>query len=168
MKTRIRLVVLMLLTISLQSCGVYSFTGGIIPPEAKTVSVLYFKNNAPIVNPTLSQSLTDVVKDKFSSQTNLSLIPKNGDLHFEGEITNYSVQPVAIQSNDQAALNRLTITITVRFTNKFDETKNFESVFSRYEDYPSSQSLNTVQDGLMETINKALADDIFNKAVVNW
>jgi hypothetical protein len=168
MKTRIGFFVFLISFFSLQSCGVYSFTGGIIPPEAKTVSVLYFKNNAPIVSPTLSQSLTDIVKDKFSSQTNLSLVPKNGDLHFEGEITNYSVQPVAIQSNDQAALNRLTITINVRFTNKFDETKNFESNFSRYAEYPSTQSLNTVQDALMETINKELADDIFNKAVVNW
>jgi hypothetical protein len=152
----------------LQSCWFYSFTGASIPPQAKTISIQYFANNAPIVNPTLSQNLTNVVKDKFASQTNLSLIPRNGDLQIEGEITNYSVQPMAIQGNDQAALNRLTITVNVRFTNKFAEAQNFETNFSRFEDYPSTKSLSSVQDELIETINKALSEDIFNRSVANW
>lgn len=168
MKRSIPILFFLLLAAMLSSCGFYSFTGASIPPEAKTISIAYFPNNAPIVQPSLSQNLTDVIKDKFSSQTSLSLVPKNGDLHIEGEITNYVVLPVAIQSNDQAALNRLTITVSVRFTNKFNETANFETTFSRYEDYPSTQSLNSVQEALIESINKALADDIFNKSVVNW
>ncbi len=164
----VRILLFLMLAAIMQSCWFYSFTGASIPPEAKTISITYFPNNAPIVQSSLSQNLTDVIKDKFSSQTSLSLIPKNGDLHIEGEITNYVVTPVAIQSNDQAALNRLTITISVRFTNKYNESANFETTFSRYEDYPSTQSLNSVQDALIESINKALADDIFNKSVVNW
>ncbi len=167
-RNKIILIVVTVICLSVQSCGIYSFTGASIPPQAKTISIQYFANNAPIVNPTLSQSLTNVIKDKFTSQTNLSLIPRNGDLQFEGEITNYSVMPMAIQGNDQAALNRLTITVNVRFTNKFTESQNFETSFSRFEDYASSKSLNSVQDDLIETISKALADDIFNRSVANW
>ena len=146
----------------------YSFTGASIPVQARTLSVDYFTNQAPLVVPTLSQTLTDALRDRFTSQTSLEIINRGGDLAVEGEITGYSTQPVAIQGNEQAALNRLTITVRVRFVNKFDEKQNFEQNFSRFEDYPFNANLNSVQDGLIQQIVDALVDDIFNKAVVNW
>ncbi|MGC8866232.1 MAG: LptE family protein [Bacteroidales bacterium] len=146
----------------------YSFTGASIPIQAKTISVEYFSNQAPIVVPSLSQVLTDALRDRFTSQTPLNLVPRDGDLHIEGIITGYSTQPVAIQGNEQAALNRLTVTVRVKFTNKYDEKANFEQTFSRFEDYPFTASLNSVQDALIQQIVDALVDDIFNKAVVNW
>ena len=152
----------------MQGCGVYSFTGASIPPDAKTISILTFPNNAPLVQPSLSQELTNAIRDKFSSQTNLMIVNSDGDLHIEGEITGYSTQPQAIQGDETAALNRLTITVKVIFENRLDESKNYESTFSRFADYPSSQNLSAVEEGLIRDINEALVDDIFNKAVVNW
>lgn len=149
-------------------CGVYSFTGASIPPEAKTITVVYFVNNAPFVEPSLSQSLTDVLRDKFQSQTSLVFVKDGGDLQLEGSITDYSTRPVAIQGNETAALNRLSISVKVRFTNLIDPTKDFETTFTRFEDYPSSEELSDVQDQLISEIDDALVDDIFNKAVVNW
>lgn len=146
----------------------YSFTGASIPVQAKTISIEYFPNQAPIVVSSLSQVLTEALRDRFTAQTPLNLVPGNGDLHIEGYITGYSTQPVAIQGNEQAALNRLTVTVKVKFTNKFDEKANFEQTFSRFEDYPFTANLNAVQDGLIQQIVDALVDDIFNKAVVNW
>lgn len=151
-----------------QSCGVYSFTGASIPAEAKTVSVQYFQNNAILVNPTLSSELTTALRDRFMNQTNLNMISQNGDLSFEGEISDYSTSPTAITSDQTAALNRLTISVNVRFFNKFDESKNFETRFTAYEDYPSEQDFDAVQNSLITTIVELLVDDIFNKAVVNW
>jgi len=153
----------------LSSCKVnYSFSGASVSPDVKTVSIQTFKNNATLAPPTLSQSLTETVKDIFTSQTNLGIISQSGDLNFEGAITNYLTSPVAIQSNDQAALNRLAITVIVKFTNSKDEKQNFETTFSRYADYSSSQSLTAVQESLIEEINKQLVQDIFNKAMINW
>jgi hypothetical protein len=149
-------------------CGVYSFTGASIPPEAKTVSVLYFPNNAMLVEPLLSSTVTSALRDKFSNQTNLQMVAQQGDLAFEGEITDYKTTPVAIQSDQTAALNRLTITVNVRFFNKFDESKGFETKFTQYKDYPSEQDLNAVKDGLITEIVEMLVDDVFNKSVVNW
>ncbi len=146
----------------------YSFTGGNVDPKIKTVSVIYFPNVASIVQPTLSQSLTEALRDKFSSQTKLTLVSKDGDLNIEGSITGYATTPVAIQGNETAALNRLTITISVKFTNKIDEKMNFEQTFSRYEDYHSNLSLASVELSLIKDIDDQLVDDIFNKAVVNW
>jgi len=152
----------------ISGCGVYSFTGASIPAEAKTISIQHFPNNASMVEPTLSQAFTDALRDKFVSQTNLTLIQKGGDLMIDGAIVAYTVKPVAIQSDQTAALNRLTITVNVRFTNIYDESKDFETSFTRYEDYPSDKDLAIVQQDLIVLINEMLVDDIFNQAVVNW
>ncbi|HSH65372.1 MAG TPA: LptE family protein [Bacteroidia bacterium] len=146
----------------------YSLNGASIPPEAKTVSVTFFQNLASMAPPTLSQSFTEALRTKLSSQSRLALISRNGDLAFEGSITGYSTMPVAIQSSDQAAQNRLTITINVKYTCSFDEKKNFEQSFSRFADYPSNQNLTAVESKLIETINDQLTQDVFNKALNNW
>ena len=149
-------------------CGVYSFSGASIPAEAKTVSVAYFPNHAQLVNPLLSNDLTNTLRDAMTNQTTLDMVESGGDLTFEGEITDYKTTPVAITSGQTAAMNRLSITVKVRFSNRFDETKDFEQSFSHYEDYPSDQDLNAVQESLTATIIEALVEDIFNKALVNW
>ena len=158
-----------LLILLLHGCKVnYSFTGASIAPEVKTVSVQYFPNYAPLVQPTLSQVFTESLKDKFLSETNLVLVEGDGDMNFEGAITGYAISPIAIQGNETAALNRLTITIKVKFTNTKNEKQNFDTAFSRYEDYESSLDLSSVEEGLIKQINDQLVELIFNKAVVNW
>ncbi len=147
----------------------YSFTGASIPPEVKTINIKYFPNNASLVEPTLSQTLTDGLRDKFSSETSLALVNDAGDLLMEGAIVGYRTTPVSIQGDDQAALNRLTITVEVTYINTFDENMSFEnSKFERYADYSSSQNLSEVQESLVAEITEMLIVDIFNKAVINW
>lgn len=149
-------------------CGVYSFTGASIPPEAKTISVTFIENKADLVEPSLSQSFTESLRDRFTTQTTLYLVDADGDLQIEGEIRKYEVEPVAIQGDETAALNRLSITVFIKFVNTFDDQMNFETSFTRFEDYPSNQDISQVKDALIAAINEQLVDDIFNKAVVNW
>ena len=168
MKTRAIVAVLMLtLAWICHGCGIYSFSGASIPAEAKTISVDYFPNHAQLVNPLLSDNLTTALRGAMTSQTTLDLVESGGDLAFEGEIIDYKTSPVAI-TGQTAAMNRLTITVTVRFSNRIDDSKDFEQSFSRYEDYPSDQDLNSVQESLTATIVDQLVEDIFNKALVNW
>ena len=160
---------LMALLLLLTGCRMsVSLTGGTVDPRAKTVAITTFQNNASLVNPTLSQSFTTALKDKIQGQTPLTIVATNGDYELEGEIVNYNVSPVAIQGNETAAMNRLTISVRVRFTNSFDDTQNFDQTFSRYADYSSTQNLSSVEATLVSEINDALTDDIFNKAFVNW
>ena len=120
---------------ALTGCKVtYSLSGASIPANAKTVSIPYFPNNATLVSPTLSSTLTDELQTRFTNQTKLELVPENGDLAFEGEITSYTVQPVAVTSNDMAAMNRLTITVKVKFTNRIDPTFDFNRSFSAFQE----------------------------------
>jgi len=168
MKVAKQFVIIIFLITLVTSCGIYSFTGASIPPEVKTISIQHFSNQATLVQPTLAQTLTDGLKDRFMAQTTLNIVNVNGDMDIEGTIINYMTAPVAIQSDDRAALNRLTITIRIKFTNTYDEKQSFETNFSRYEDYDSRLSLPAVEESLIKNISEALIDDIFNKTVVNW
>jgi hypothetical protein len=146
----------------------YSLNGATIPIEAKTISVSFFTNQTTLGSPSISQKFTEKLRDVVSTQTNLSLMKQNGDLQFDGSITDYNVAPIAIQSNDQAATNRLTITVSVKYSNKFDESKNFEQNFSRFSDYPANTAISAQEDALLTEINRQLTEDIFNKAFNNW
>ena len=161
-------IAVLLSIIFFESCGVYSFTGASIAPDIKTISIKYFPNRSSLIQPTLSQAFTEKLKEKFIAQTNLRLINENADLKIEGYISDYRTQPVAIQGTQTAALNRLTISINVKFTNTKDDKQNYETVFSRYADYDAQKSLSEVEQALIEDINKQLVDDIFNKSVSNW
>jgi len=156
------------LSVLVVSCGVYSFTGASIPNEAKTISVQYISNKAAVVQPSLSQVITDGLIDAFTGQTNLEITENEGDLSFSGYITKYQIKPMAIKANETASQNRLTIAIKIKYNNSFDDKQNFESTFSRYRDYASSENIVDVEDGLIEEISQELIEDVFNKAFVNW
>jgi hypothetical protein len=160
------ILIIVVLPLFLVSC--YSFSGASIAPEVKTIAISYFPNRAPNVQPTLSSVFTEGLKDRFVTQTNLELVNRNGDLTFEGAITGYQVSAQAYQGNETAALNRLTITINVSFVNRLQPEMNFESSFSRYADFESTQSLAAVESALIEEIVAQLTEDVFNKALVNW
>ena len=146
----------------------YSMTGASIAPDVKTIAIKYFTKTAALGPSSLSQSFTEKLKDKFLTQSKLSIVNGIADLTFEGSIISYTVTPQAIQANETAALNRLSITVNVKFTNLKDEKQNFETVFTHYADYLSSQNINSVEDQLISSINDQLVDDIFNRAMINW
>lgn len=148
--------------------GGYSFTGASIPPEAKTISVATFPNYAATVNPQLSQKLTDDLIQMFSSQTTLDVTNDDGDLQLSGEITGYDTRASALSASDEVSMNRLTITVKVKFVNTKDPDADFEQSFSRYRDYAAAQDFSSVESTLMGEIVTELCEDIFNKAVVNW
>ena len=150
------------------SCGVYSFTGASVPAGAKTMSIQYFPNKAKIVEPILSTAFTNALRDRFTSQTNLQMVEKNGDIAIEGEIVSYTTTPEAILSNQTAALNRLSITVNVRFTSRLEPSKDFETRFTQYVDYSSTENFSTIKNTLIKKIVDDLTDNIFNKAMVNW
>ena len=158
----------LLISLFVSSCGIYSFTGASIPINAKTVSVSNFITSTTNSPARLNQTITEGLKDLFLSQTNLILTDGEGDLNFSGEITKYQISPIAIQANETAEKNRLTIKIKVKYENNFDEKQNFETTFSRYSDFNSSDNLTEIENILIEKISSEIIEDVFNKAFVNW
>lgn len=158
-----------LFAFGLNACKItYSFSGASIHPDIKTISVQYFQNRANLVQPGLSQYITDELQDKCRAQTNLEFINDIGDVNFEGEIIDYQTRPLTVSGDAQAAMNRFTISVRVKFTNTVEPDYNFEQTFSRYADYDSSLELSAVETELSEDIIEELIEDIFNKAFVNW
>jgi hypothetical protein len=152
----------------LTGCGFYSHTGASVPPNAKTFSVEYINNVASIVMPSLSQVLTEKLKLRFINETTLKLTQQDGDVRFSGKILNYTTSPVAVQGNQQNAVNRLTVTIEITYQNTKDETKDFTQQFSNFVDYPASENFSAVEIDLVNKVTDILVQDVFNKAFINW
>ncbi len=149
-------------------CGVYSFTGISLSPEIKSIAIANFYNNAGNGPANLSQTLTEELRDYYQNNSPLSITSPDGDLLVSGTIMGYDVTPVAPSGDAQASLNRLSIRVQVKFVNNFDETKNFESQFSHYADFPQEQTLSQVEAGLIEVIFERIVYDVFNKTVADW
>ena len=166
-----RIVLPLALLVIAGGCGVkikYSFTGASIPVEAKTISVATFQNRASLVQPGLNQTVTDALIDMCRAQTNLNIVSSGGDLSFEGDITDYKTQPLTVSGDEQAAMNRFSITVRVKYVNIFNPDNSFDQSFTRYQDYNSALDLSAVEASLTEEIVKMLTEDIFNRAFVNW
>jgi hypothetical protein len=162
-------IITLLLTGITNSCRIsYSFTGANISPAVKTFSVYYFPNRSRLINPTLSQSFTEALREKLQRQTPLNELAEDGDLIFEGQITGYEVRPMSIQKEDMAALNRLTVSVRVKYTNNIDPDQSIEQTFSAFEDFDAASSLSAVEDGLVPEIITKLTEDIFNATLANW
>lgn len=162
---------MVLVLLSVQGCGIkYGFTGGSIPEGMKTYTVEFFENTAPIVNPTLSQTFTEALKERIRSQSSLSQVTNDGDAIFEGRITGYSIAPAAVEAGtNRAALTRLSITINVKYTNNVKPEDNFEQPFTRFKDFSSAGgSIPAQEQALIQDINKMLTEDIYNQAFANW
>lgn len=168
MKKKLKIYSFVLLLLVLASCKIgYSFSGGNVSPDIKTVSVAYFPNRALLVNPNLSQYLTEEIKDKFVSQTSLELVKEDGDWQFSGDIKTYRTSPAAIQG-DLASQTRLTISVEVTFVNTKNSEEDFKKSFSGYTDFPSEKSLDEVEDEAVAEIVEKIIDDIFNNTAGNW
>ncbi len=160
-----------LCAVLLTGCGVaikYSLSGASIPPDAKTFSVAYFPNNATMVSPILSSTMTEALVDIFSRRTRLTQVEEGGDFAFEGEIVNYTSVTASVSSDDFALLNRLTITVKVRFTNAVDEKASWSRTFQAYEDYDSTKLLTEVEGELIPQIVDKIVTDIFQASASNW
>jgi hypothetical protein len=165
---RLTVILLIAVTVFFYGCKVsYSFTGA-STTGLKTFSVVYFQNRAPVVQPGLSQILTDALIDKCKEQTSLKYATTTGDADFTGEISDYSTHPLTVAADAQAATNRFTISVKVKFTNAINPDNSFEQTFSRYKDYNSNLDLSAVEKEYSDDIVEMLVEDIFNQAFVNW
>ena len=146
----------------------YSFSGTSIQPDVKTVVIHYFEYKALKVNPSLSNDLTEAMKDKVRKLTKLEQVDMDGDIELEGSVTGYEVRASAVTADEVAAQNRLTVTVKLKFTNRKYPEEDFEKDFSAYADYDSTNSLDAVEASLCEEIVDKLVEDMFNASVAQW
>lgn len=163
-----RIAIILLGTLLVVSCGIYSFTGTSIQPDVKTITIPFVEYRALRVNPSLAGDLTDALQEKFRKLTRLEQVDQDGDLELVVEVTGYDVKATAITADEMAAQNRLTVSVKITFTNRKYPEDDVSQSFSAYEDYDSTQPLDAVETGLCETIIEKLVEDIFNATVAQW
>ena len=166
------IIILLISTTSILGCGVYNFTGGDVG-TAKTFQVNYFQNYASqnpgsTFEPGMDRDFTLALQDLILNQTSLDLVKSNGDLLYEGEIVEYRISPMSATSQQNAAQNRLSIGVNVRFFNNTKEDVDFEQRFSFFYDYPANSQLASVKDEAHQIIFERITQDIFNKSLADW
>ena len=154
-------------------CGIYSFSGSSVPVGAETVQVNYFENNSggkpgSTIEPGLDRDFTIALQDLIVNQTSLSLVNEGGDLLYEGEITEFSITPMASTAELKAAQNRLTMRVTLNYENKLNEEDNFSKPFSFYYDFPGNLQLYDIKDSALAEIFERITQDIFNETLAKW
>jgi hypothetical protein len=170
MKKQLILFVLFFTTlVSLESCGIYSFTGTNLDCDKyKTVSVAYFPNEAPEVVSGLSEDITTKLQNMLLSQTCLTLVKEDADLIFEGEIMSYTILPTTQTAAATAAENRMTIGVRVRYTDTKDDEQSWEKNYSFYYNFDANALPSSIQREANEEIFGNITKQIFNDSVANW
>lgn len=167
---RLRFTILLPVLFLLNSCVIsYKFNGASIDyAKVHSISIADFPNNAALVYAQLSNILSEGIRDIYSRQTRLTILPKGGDMELEGEITGYTLTPMAISADSYSAETKLTLTIKVRFTNNVAPEESFEKTYSAFQTFDSSRLLSDVQEELCGIMVTEIAESIYNDTVAKW
>lgn len=163
-------IALVFCALCLHGCSIsYKFNGASIDyAKIHSIAISDFPNNASLVYPALSADLTQGIRDIYQRQTRLEVSRKSGDLELEGEITGYTLTPMAISADSYSAETKLTITVKVRFTNNVNPEESFDKTYTAYQTFEASRMLSDVQEELCAQMIKDLAENIYNDTVARW
>ena len=164
---------LIIISLIVISCGIYSFTGSSIPVGVETFQVDYFENTAggkpgSTIEPGLDRDFTIALQDLIVNQTSLNLVNQGGDIIYSGEITDFSVTPMAATAEIKAAQNRLKMSVMVNYENVLNEEDNIRQSFSFYYDFPGNLQVYDIKDAALEEIFQRIIQDIFNETLAKW
>ena len=148
--------------------GCYSLKGYSIDQNVETFYVGNFKVIAANAPATIQQTFGEALKDKVSRESRLKYTDEEPHLEFNGSIQSFNVSPVAPLPGERASVNRLTIQVSVEYTNNLNPKQNWTKTFSHFEDFDATENLNSVQDELITIIFNQILEDIFNQAFNNW
>ena len=138
-----------------------------------TFQVNFFENQAgnrpgSTVEPGLDNDFTNALQDIIMNQTNLNLVSKDGQLIYEGEITEYSVTPMTATSQNTAAQNRLKMSVALRYFNSKNEDDDLKKTYSFFYDFPADLQVYDVIDSAHKEIFDRITQDIFNDTLAKW
>ncbi len=153
----------------LTSCTIaFNFTGGSVDDSLETLSVETFGNEAPLVVPFLALEVTNQIQDRFLSQSRLTLTDGAADVQLSGAVVRYAVTPVAVQGDETASQNRLTIDVRVAFENTQNPSDSWTQNFSSFTDFDANLDLASEEARLIDEVLEQITQDIFTKSIGKW
>lgn len=157
---------LLFLIFTFSSC--YSFKGIVIPDDVSTYFLESVQSNTGEAPVFLTQTIYQAFRDKIRAETKLLYEESNPDIEISSTITAYSITYVAPQPGQNVASNRLTIAITVEYTDNINEKRSWQTTFRRFADYNAAANLLDIQEDLINTITGEIMEDFFTKAFGDW
>ena len=169
-RTFLYIVTTLLIVVITSSCTVsYKFTGASIDyTKVKTISLETFQNRAAYQWGPMAPMFNEALNDVFVQQTKLQQVSRGGDLQLAGEITAYDQYNKSISSDGYSSMVQLKMVVNVRFANNTNHDEDFERQFSASREFDATQSLDSVQEELVDQMIKEIVEAIFNAAVANW
>ncbi len=158
----------LVLIFGLTLAGCYSFKGISIPPDVTTFYVAPVVLRDPAAPADYQVQFAERLRDKVRNESRLKYNESNPDIEFESAVTNFRVVPVAVKPGESAAINRLEVSVEVKYISNKQEKDNWTQTFKHFADFSASENLLNVQTSLLNLINTQLTEDIFNKAFTNW
>lgn len=147
-----------------------SFVDGSMPEEWKAFYLTNLDNktaNTPLSYPLeLSESIRSGIQNNTRLQ--LSSRQEDAEVQIDGSINSYSITPVALQEGDNAAKNRLTVSVNFNFSITKPEEKEMQLTATRFIDYDASTDLGTVENSLLQEVSDQIVQDVINKLLSNW
>lgn len=157
-----------LLVAGLAGCGFYSLTGATIPAHITTIAVPLAEDRSVGAPPGLDQRLTDLLIDRFAGRTRLALVANenDADVVLYAQISRYGSQPVAVTGGEVAALNRITISVDIRYVDRVEDRERLARTFAQNESYSATDLAQEAPTA--ERVLALIADDVFTAATSDW
>ena len=169
---RYKLPFFFLLVLVISSCWPSSIgfrDSGSMPEEWQSFTVEMIENNAANCPLSYGPVLTEILKDGIQNNTRLVLnTDGEGEIVLTGVISAYNVMPIAVQDNDNASQNRLTISVKFDLIVNEPEADKINFSATRFADFESNVNLASVESQLIDDINSQISQDVINKLLSNW
>ena len=153
----------------LAGCGVYSFSGATIPARLQTVAVPLAEDRSTGGPPALDRLLTDALVARFADRSRLALEPDEAeaDAVVRAVIEQFAVAPAAVTSDNQAALNRVSLAVRVVVEDRVEPGELLARTFTASEDYAPAAGLQGEADAAAAALEQ-IARDAFTAATSDW
>lgn len=156
---------ILLLTLMLSSCGMYSFSGSSLPSYLKTIEVPLFENRA--LTQGAAEDLTDELT-KAVARENLKLVATKGDATLKGAVTgyrNHTYDYSGGRDNLNVKNYAVDIIASVEFIDNIKKKNIYKGTVTAKGVYDFNSE--TEEDGRKRAI-KALSEKIMSNSLQGW
>lgn len=150
------------------SCN-YSFKGASPPEGIKTIYIPNIRDESGFGLPNLGEEVTTLLKNKFINDNTLEYAEKTrADGMIECVIKSVTDEALVVTGNEQVSRRKVTITISVDFSNLKKQKNIWKKEFSNWGEYDSSTGGFSKRDEGVKSAEDKLTDDILLEVISNW
>lgn len=150
------------------SCN-YSFKGSAPPEGIKTIYIPTIRDESGFGLPNLPEEMTTLLKNKFLNDNTLEYADKTqADGMLDVTVKSITDEALVVTGNETVSRRKVTITVSVDFTNLRKQKNIWKKDFSNWGEYDSSTGGFSKRDEGVKSAEDKLTDDILLEVISNW